>query len=364
VRTWATSWLVTADPRDARRPAGRDPDAGLPAGATAEILPGASAGAGGVAQGGTGGTPSTGVVDPNPGGATNGGVPPPNGGSPGPGGAGSASSGAGGVGVSGSTGGASGTGGGGGASPGGATSVGDGSCGTRTGKRGKLLRTLTVGTMQRSYVSYLPASATPTTPVPFVYVFHGATQTGQELYDMTEYAKLADRERIAVVFPDGQGVSSASSTGVLAPWNVSDGPIVCGAGAFAGSPSPVDFAFLDAIKADVIFHGAADALIVAGCDDPTAPSVSGFPASATLWAQKNGCKPTYTAIPVTGTGGNDGQCFLYDGCPEGGQVELCTFPALPHAWAGAPVCAGCIGSGVGFPSATQLEWDFFKKYAW
>jgi hypothetical protein len=37
---------------------------------------------------------------------------------------------------------------------------------------------------------------------------------------------------------------------------------------------------------------------------------------------------------------------------------------LSHAWSGAPVCAGCIGAGTGYPSATHIEWEFFKKYAW
>jgi poly(3-hydroxybutyrate) depolymerase len=60
----------------------------------------------------------------------------------------------------------------------------------------------------------------------------------------------------------------------------------------------------------------------------------------------------------------NGQCYLYDGCPDGGQVEVCTFTNMAHAWAGAPVCQGCIGSGTGWASATQLEWQFFKKYAW
>jgi poly(3-hydroxybutyrate) depolymerase len=268
----------------------------------------------------------------------------------------------------------------------------------------------------------LPQSASPTTPLPFVYVFHGATQTGQFLYDATEYAKLADQENIAVVFPDGQDSSSAAGSGSLTPWNVSDGPACCGLGTLVSNPNPVDFDFVDAMKADVsqdqclddkhtfatgfsmggyfshhiacdrpdfraaaphsggtygdlsscktahmpiiIFHGQADPLIAAGCDDPTAAEQAGFPASATLWAAKNGCKTTYKAIPEMGTGGNDGQCLLYDGCPADGQVELCTFPNLSHAWAGSPVCQGCIGSGTGFPSATQLEWAFFKKYAW
>jgi len=392
---------------------------GVPSGADIGLLPDASpgggiAGSGGVATGGGGAPPPAvgGSIGSPPGsGATT-----STGGSWNVGGAGSGGFGTGGDGT-GSSGGGIATGG-----AGGTTNPGGGSCGTRSGQRGKTVRSLTVGSMQRSYVAYLPQSANPSTPVPFVYVFHGASQTGSELYDMTEYAKLADTEGIAVVFPDGQGVSSATGTGVLAPWNVSDGALCCGLGAFAANANPVDFAFLDAIKADVlqdqcldsqhvfatgfsmggyfshhvgcdrpdfravaphsggtiasldtcksghmpiiIFHGDADPLIAAGCDDPTAPVQSGFPASATLWAKKNGCQATYTTIPESGTGGNNGQCYLYDGCPADGQVELCTFPTLAHAWAGAPVCQNCIGSGAGYPSATQLEWAFFKKYAW
>ena len=294
---------------------------------------------------------------------------------------------------------------------------GRGSCGIRSGMRGKTSRSLMVGSLQRTLIAYLPQALPPGAPAPLVYVFHGANQSGQILYDMTEYAKLADREGIAVVFPDGQGTSSATGQGSLTPWNVTDGPLCCGLGALVSNANAVDFAFVDAIRDDIskdqcidskhiyatgfsmggyfshhiacdrpdfraaaphsgatyadlstcktmrmpiiIFHGQADSLIAAGCDDPTASAQPGFPPSATLWAQRNGCKSTYTAMSET-----MGQCFLYDGCPTGGQVEMCSFPTLGHAWAGAPVCGSCIGSGMGFQSATQLEWDFFKKYAW
>lgn len=126
-------------------------------------------------------------------------------------------------------------------------------CGGRSGMRGKTVRSLMVSGKMRSYVAYLPEAANPTHGLPFVYVFHGANQTGANLYDMTEYSTLADSEGIAVVFPDGQGASSIASMGVLAPWNVSDnGASVCGAGALANNPtSSVDFAFMDAIKADI-----------------------------------------------------------------------------------------------------------------
>jgi polyhydroxybutyrate depolymerase len=312
-----------------------------------------------------------------------------------------------------------------GASAAGSTTTGSdsGACGTRTGMRGKTTRTVMVDGTSRSYVAYLPQSVSPTKATPFVYVFHGADEDGQNLFDMTQYSTLADSEGIAVVFPDGQGVSSATSTTTLAPWNVSDnGAAVCGDGNLVNNKNAVDFAFMDAIKTDmlqdqcldanhtfatgfsmggyfthhiacdrtdikaaaphsggtlaslstcktghvpiIIFHGTADPLIVPGCDDPNSPAQTGFPPSATLWAQKNGCKATYTTMPTNGSGGGDGQCYLYDGCPADGQVELCTFTGMEHAWAGAQICPSCIGSGATYASATQLEWAFFKKYAW
>jgi hypothetical protein len=43
---------------------------------------------------------------------------------------------------------------------------------------------------------------------------------------------------------------------------------------------------------------------------------------------------------------------------------MCSFQDLPRAWAGAPVCLSCIGEGPIYASATELQWAFFKKYAW
>lgn len=365
---------------------------------------------GGGGQGGSGGAASGGGESSSGSGTTSG--------------ASSASSSGGASGGSGasSSSGASGSGGDGGDSTG--SSGGSGDCGTRTGMRGQTTRTLMVAGTSRTYVAYLPQSASATTALPFVYVFHGASQDGLDLFTMTQYSTLADSDGIAVVFPDGQGVSSITGVGALNPWNVSDnGAAVCGAGDLANnSTGSVDFAFMDAIKADVtqdqcldakhtfatgfsmggyfthhvacdradikaaaphsggtiaslsgcstghmpiiIFHGTSDALITSGCDDPNGTAQSGFPPSATLWAQKNGCQSTYSTIKETGSGGNNGQCYLYDGCPSDGQVELCTFTGLNHAWAGSTTCTDCIGTGAGYPSATTLEWSFFKQYAW
>jgi poly(3-hydroxybutyrate) depolymerase len=118
-------------------------------------------------------------------------------------------------------------------------------CGQRNGERGLTQREVTVDGVRRTYLVYLPPGA-GATPLPLVFVFHGYTMSGQKMVDATRYTELADDEGIALAFPDGQG--GPDSLG--APWNVGTG--VCPS---FGGPPPVgmgdDFAFVDAIRADV-----------------------------------------------------------------------------------------------------------------
>lgn len=283
-------------------------------------------------------------------------------------------------------------------------------CGTRGGERGLTRRSMQVAGLDRTYLVYLPASAEPDEGLPLVFVHHGYTMSGQLMFDITEYAALADSEHIALAFPDGQGGPNTMN----APWNV--GRDVCPS--YFGAPPTApgdDFAFLDAMKSDIsedqcldrehifvsgfsmggyfshhagcmrsdvraiaphsggthdlagctnermpviIFHGASDPVIPAGCNDPNATAVPDVPPAARAWAEHNGCATTTTTIDVTG-----GTCIKYDGCPDGGQVQMCSFPGMGHCWAGGAASQG-IYSCPAYAQATQLEWEFFKQYAW
>lgn len=271
-------------------------------------------------------------------------------------------------------------------------------------------REVTIAGLRRTYLVYLPASASPETPLPLVFVHHGYTMSGEAMFEITEYAELADAEGIALAFPDGQ--AGPNSNG--APWNV--GADVCPSSFGAPPVAPGDdFAFLDAMRADIaadqciddahvfvtgfsmggyfshhagcmrediravaphsggthalddcvstrkpiiIFHGSSDSLIPAGCNDPDAPPVQGVVPAAAAWAARNGCATTTTTIDVDG-----GTCDVYDDCPAGGQVQLCTFPGMGHCWAGGAASAG-IYSCPTRASAAQLTWQFFKAHAW
>ncbi len=284
-----------------------------------------------------------------------------------------------------------------------------GPCGMRAGMRGKTSREVTIDGAKRTYIVYLP-DGDPSAAMPLVFVHHGYTMSGQLMFDITKYAALADTEKIALAFPDGQGGPNTLG----APWNV--GSDLCPS---TGGAPPVatgdDFKLLDAMQADIsqdqcidgkhvfvtgfsmggyfshhagcmradlaavaphsggthpldtcvtqnkpiiIFHGTADPLIPDGCDDPSAPAVPNVVPSATAWATRNGCDLTTHDITVT-----DGTCRVYDNCPPGGQVELCTFTNMGHCWAGGAASAG-IYSCPTYADATMLEWQFFKTYAW
>lgn len=285
-------------------------------------------------------------------------------------------------------------------------------CGTRGGSRGLSSREMMLDGLRRTYLVYLPPGGNPEAGMPLVFVHHGFTMSGQIMFEATDYKTLADREGIAVAFPDGQGGPNSSS----APWSVGVARELCPS--YFGAP-PVaqqdDFRFLDAMRADIsqdqcidrdhvfvtgfsmggyfahhagcmrediraiaphsggthplddcktarrpvtIFHGLSDQVIPAGCSDPMSTTPDGHVASATLWAQRNGCSLTSQIVPVTG-----GRCQVYDDCPEGGQVQLCTFDAMGHCWAGGPASAG-IYACPDYAAATELEWEFFRTHAW
>jgi len=285
-------------------------------------------------------------------------------------------------------------------------SIGDGPatpevCGTRTDRRGSTSRSVMVAGVKRTYQVYLPSGVDPTTPIPLVYVFHGYTMSGSEMISLTGYDAIADSDHVAVVYPDGEGGPDSLGS----PWNV--GSDVCPA---VGNLSPAlaygdDMDFIDAMRVDlesdqcidadhvfatgfsmggymshhigcertdfravaphsggthdfsacapghepvIVFHGDSDPVIPPACDD----------AAVAQWIAKNGCAQTADVVAVQG-----GTCSYYQGCPADGQVAYCKFSGLGHQWAGGAADGGTF-SNPNYASATQLEWDFFKKYAW
>ncbi len=265
-------------------------------------------------------------------------------------------------------------------------------------RRGLTQRSLTAAGLQRTYLVYSPPTLDPNAPAPLVFVHHGFTMSGQAMHDITRYTDLADQYGFAVSFPDGE----AGPNALLAPWNVGTG--VCGMGAFEQA-SGDDVSFVQAMRADIesdqclddahvfvtgfsmggyfshevgcahpelaraiaphsggthdfggcvaghkpviIFHGTGDTLIDPSCARQARDQ----------WVAKNGCSTDVDSQPV-----KNGHCEWSKGCPADGQVVLCLFDNLGHAWAGGAPNQSF--SDPNFESATALTWDFFRHYAW
>lgn len=273
-------------------------------------------------------------------------------------------------------------------------------CGARTTLRGKTERTITFGGNDREYIVHIPTNLDPSEPVPVVYIAHGFFMSGSIMYDQTRMAEVAEREGFVAIFPTGAG---GEADILAAPWGVTpEGQTACGLGSLVDNKQNDDIALMKAILADVKQDQCVDDDAVfftgfsmggffsnhLGCQDGSfvraiAPHSGGtYPVgqcqggpvpvmllhgtsdgiidyqcgtqARDLWLERNGCSSEYESRPVEG-----GTCDWYQGCDPGGQVVMCTFPDMAHAWAGSEY--NLYGTGPGRENATELVWSFFKS---
>lgn len=284
------------------------------------------------------------------------------------------------------------------------------------GKAGKLRgkstqRTVSAG-LARSFVHYAPASLDPNLPAPVVIVAHGFNMTAEQIYGITRYAELAEREHFVVMFPQGQPLPS------LGPWNVGNPSCVSTLGLlplangddqtfiddmidFAESDQCIDRQHLfvtgfsmggylanatgcarseiraiaahsggshdlaacaSKLKPVLIMHFNGDALIPTACGQQARDQ----------WLELNHCQQGALEMREV----KSGRCEYARGCPAGGQVAYCAFDvpagartgAFPgHAWSGGSK-DGPAGGGefaiLESEDAAELSWKFFKEFAW
>jgi len=283
-------------------------------------------------------------------------------------------------------------------------------CSGREGRlRGTSRQSVRAGGLDRTFIYHAPTGLDPDEPTPLVIVPHGYKMNARQMYDITRYTELADREGFAVAFPNA--VPDVNR----APWNVGMG--VCGNGAFVTGEND-DQAFVDAIidfadqdrcidREHVFMNGFSMGGYLsndAACINPNikgiAPHSGGthkldgclvrkvpvlilhFNSDTLIsyhcglnarneWIERNGCTSSRPEVELVW----GGHCEYYRNCTEGGQVAMCTFREplggggewlLGHGWAGGAKTGrpGDRFSIAGRASATELSWKFFKKYAW
>jgi polyhydroxybutyrate depolymerase len=322
---------------------------------------GGRGGAAGVGPAGSGGTPGTGGSSSGTGGAEGG-----QGGS-GTGGTGgrpgSGGKGAGGVVGSGGSTGSGGTGGAGtgaGGALGGQTgAAGSGGSGgsqcpaTATATPGESTKSITVGTLMRSYLLHIPTGYTGKTPVPVVFDFHGLGGSGSSQKGLSGWATLGDSKGFITVFPNGVGNS----------WNIGR---CCST---AQTQNVDDVGFVRAIIKQLRTDACIDSkrVYASGCSNgggmsyklacdaadviaAVAPVDCDCVTGSTSNPSCAGCSPArpISEVAFRATGDqvvpyNGGQCSIAADCPPGMSCTTFDFPGATtnfSTWATIDQCTG------------------------
>jgi polyhydroxybutyrate depolymerase len=261
--------------------------------------------------------------------------------------------------------------------------------------------TIEVDGRTRKYFVHTPTGYTGKTPLPLVFVIHGATQSAESAEKMSGMSAKADREKFLVVYPTGTGRLSDVPT-----WNsgaccgyamenkvddvaffraliaelekdysvdpqrvyatgISNGAMMsyrlaCEVAEKFAAIAPVegaqDIACRPAQPVSVIvFHGTADHLVP--FDGGSTPFQMGskrsdVPVAETVafWVKYNGCSPAPQHQEST-----EVHTDIYSGCRAGTAVALYAIQGGHHMWPGIPLSHNSV-------PATDLIWAFFQQH--
>jgi len=266
---------------------------------------------------------------------------------------------------------------------------------------GNTAATLMVDGRTRDYFVHVPIGYDGQTPVPVVFVLHGATQSAASAERMSGMSEKADHENFLAVYPTGTGRIKSVPT-----WNSG----ACCGYAMENHVDDVAFfsALIDELEQDysvdpkriyatgisnggmmsyrlacelsdkiaaiapvegaqdlpchpasrvsvMIFHGTADHLVP--YDGGSTPfqlvskrSDTSVAETVEFWSKRDGCAatPQHTETEELRTD-------VYAGCKDGTAVELYSIQGGHHMWPGLGI------SGNSVP-ATGLIWSFFAQH--
>jgi polyhydroxybutyrate depolymerase len=134
---------------------------------------------------------------------------------------------------------------------------------------GDWIRTVTIDGLERSYILHAPPEFDAARPIPLVMVFHGLTQDGFYMMDLSGFGRMADTGGFIAVFPNGYDPGGRFS------WNAGGG--CCN---YAGAENIDDIAFVRRILAD---------LQAAATIDPRRIFATGFDDGA-MFSYRLGCE--------------------------------------------------------------------------
>lgn len=225
-------------------------------------------------------------------------------------------------------------------------------------KAGDNNKTLTLGTLQRTYLVHAPPGYTGKTATPVVFDFHGLGSNGAGQKAFSRWDKLGDTEGFIVVYPDGVDkswnaglccsddktiddvafiraiIQALQTDACIDPKRVyatgcSNGggmsyKLACEAADVIAAVAPVDFDCVDGSACnmckpsrpitEVQFRGTSDSLV----DYDGSGAFMGAKQNFALWGKLNMCSGSAGALP------DNAACEGYPACGGGTQTVLCT----------------------------------------
>jgi polyhydroxybutyrate depolymerase len=280
--------------------------------------------------------------------------------------------------------------------------------GTVRAQSGETRRTLMVGGVARSYLLFLPSGYQSGRPLALVLVFHGGGSRARDMTTHTGFTAVAERERFAVVYPeglqgrwnDGRGYGAShddvafvralldtvarqvtldssrlyatgiSNGGMFAYRLACDLPGVLAAVAPVAGAVPAALAERCAGAAPVAvaaFQGTADPLLPysgGGRGASGRGEVLSALRSAELWARVDGCdgEPGVEAPRDSVRDGTRVRAQRWSGCRSGREVVLYTIEGGGHTWPDGPPVGSRVGRVTRELDATEVIWAFFVAH--
>jgi polyhydroxybutyrate depolymerase len=269
----------------------------------------------------------------------------------------------------------------------------------RASEAGDKSGTIEIGGLTRDYFLHVPRDYSGKTPLPVVFVLHGATQSARSAERMSGMSAKADKENFLAVYPSGIGRvptwNAGACCGQAMQQNIDDlaffrtlirklehdYPIdskrifVTGISNGAMMSYRLACEMADQIAAIAPVEGAQDlpchpanpvaVIVFHGTDDHLVPFDGGStpfqmgskrsdtPVSDTVafWAEEDGCSPTPKHAETA-----EVHTDIYSGCKDSTAVALYAIQGGHHMWPGLRI------SGNDIP-ATDLMWAFFAAHS-
>lgn len=260
------------------------------------------------------------------------------------------------------------------------------------------------GGVSRSYIVYVPASYSASTPVPVLFNFHGYSSNASQQLFYGDFRQIADTAGFLIVLPEGtndgtgtshfnvgwggSSVNDVAFTSALLDTLINDYAVdetrvystgmsnggfmsyhlACNLSSRIAAVGSVTGSMVAATEANCNANHPTPIIEIHGTNDPTVPyngqaglSVS-IPNVLTHWATYNNCDATPVVTPIPNTNTTDGSTVEKTVYMNGDNcTEVVHFKIIGggHTWPGSAINLGNTNYDI---NASVEVWKFLSQY--